>query len=139
MKYLTVHDRYHPHEELIDCFGAFESIATNLPKRFGPDCGLFDPSFNSPLSVWDNFDASIPNSQLSVIRAGKPIARSITTSGATIPTLVRHSREYILRIPRTWPRMRAKGVQLPPMIYPTQTPAVTKSKYLSNCYTIVKM
>jgi hypothetical protein len=94
---------------------------------------------NSSLNIFDNFDASIPNS-LSIIRGGEnQTALSILPSTATTPTLVRHSMEYILRVLRTWPRMMAKGVQLPPMIHPTQSPAVTKSKWLSNCYTIVKM
>lgn len=127
-------------EALIANLDAFESTAANLSTIFGPDCGLFDPNLNPSLNLFDNFDASIPNSQLSVIRAGgNQTALSILPSTATTPSLVRHSMEFILRVLRTWPRMMAKGVQLPPMIHPTQSPSVTKSKWLSNCYTIVKM
>jgi hypothetical protein len=60
-------------------------------------------------------------------------------STATIPLLTRHSMEVLLRIFRTWPRMMAKGIRVPPLIHSTQVPGIAESTSLANCFTLVKM
>lgn len=131
---------YQTSESLLATLDAFDSAAANLSTIFCPENGIFDVSLGSSLNIFESFDGSIPNSQLNIIRARQnQTALSNLPPAATAPQLVNHSMEYIFRILRTWPRIMAKGIQLPPMIHPSQSPAVTKSKWLLNCYTIVKM
>ncbi|KAH8591457.1 hypothetical protein B0O99DRAFT_269618 [Bisporella sp. PMI_857] len=70
-------------------------------------------------------------------------ALSLLPSPATTPILVRHSMEFILRMLRTWPRMMAKEIQLPPIIHSSQIPETSRVKEkatpLSNCFTLAKM
>ncbi|OJD19531.1 hypothetical protein AJ78_00502 [Emergomyces pasteurianus Ep9510] len=53
--------------------------------------------------------------------------------------LSQHSMEVILRVTRTWPRMMAKGNQLPPIIHPSQLSNGNIATPLANCFAISKM
>ncbi|KKZ61439.1 hypothetical protein EMCG_03952 [[Emmonsia] crescens] len=53
--------------------------------------------------------------------------------------LSQHSMEVILRVTRTWPRMMAKGNQLPPIIHPYQLSDGNIPTPLANCFALVKM
>jgi hypothetical protein len=64
---------------------------------------------------------------------------SLLPQADTTPPLVRHSMERLLRVIRTWPRILAKELQLPPMIHPSQVPHSTLPQPLAICFTICKM
>ncbi|KAI0200928.1 hypothetical protein F4808DRAFT_145715 [Astrocystis sublimbata] len=71
-----------------------------------------------------------------------------TTEQIDPPELVDHSVQTIIRVLRSWPRMLAKGIQLPPVIHCFQflcdgkDPASGASgmpKHISRCVTLCKM
>ena len=72
-------------------------------------------------------------------RVDQPNTLDLLPSSATTPRLVRHSMELILRILRTWPRMLAKDIQLPPIIHATQVSEQFKTGTIANCITLAKM
>jgi hypothetical protein len=45
----------------------------------------------------------------------------------------------ILRVLRTWPRMMAKGFQLPPMFHPALNTSEDLPVPLANCFTLTRM
>ncbi|KAF2478214.1 uncharacterized protein BDR25DRAFT_206563 [Lindgomyces ingoldianus] len=59
--------------------------------------------------------------------------------GGSIPPLVRHSMETLLRVMKTWPKTLAKGFQTPPMLHFTHIHPDTRLLPLSNCITVTKM
>ncbi|KAI1422016.1 hypothetical protein F5Y12DRAFT_765194 [Xylaria sp. FL1777] len=63
------------------------------------------------------------------------------------PCLVEHSAQTLFRAFRSWPRMLAKGVQLPPIIHPLQFCAgdvgvggeIKMPRFIGRCVTLCKM
>jgi hypothetical protein len=55
------------------------------------------------------------------------------------PLLVQHSMETLLKVIKTWPKMLAKGFQVPPMLHVSHTHHDTMLQPMANCVTISKM
>jgi hypothetical protein len=64
---------------------------------------------------------------------------STLPSADTTPPLTKHSMELVFRILRSWPRMMAKGFQLPPIFHHSVDLQKTLLIPLANCFTLVKM
>jgi hypothetical protein len=58
---------------------------------------------------------------------------------ATTPALPRHSMDYLFRVMRTWPRMIARGFQLPPIFHHSQTISCNTPQVLAKCFVLTKM
>ncbi|EPE30857.1 C6 finger-containing protein [Glarea lozoyensis ATCC 20868] len=58
---------------------------------------------------------------------------------ATTPALPRHSMEYLFRVMKTWPRMIARGFQLPPIFHHSQTTSCDAPQPLAKCFMLTKM
>lgn len=57
----------------------------------------------------------------------------------SIPPLVRHNVETLLRVMKTWPKSLAKGFQTPPMFHFTHVQPETQLPLMANCVSITKM
>ncbi|KAJ8103599.1 hypothetical protein POJ06DRAFT_279349 [Lipomyces tetrasporus] len=53
--------------------------------------------------------------------------------------LAKHSMEFLFRVLRTWPRMMADEIQLPPLIHTTHFSNKALPLPLANCFTLAKM
>ncbi len=107
------------------------SFPLDEPVHGNSSMGLIPRSFGSianpgPLTNTSDF-----------LGMGDPWASSLLS---TTPPLVEHSMQTLLRALRTWPRMLAKGIQLPPIFHDSMmnnNHAVPLP--LANCCTLVKM
>jgi len=107
----------------------FDQTHDSLDRALDSSLGLFsDLGCDSSLDII--MGSGSAHNSLSALPAPTP---------ATTPLLAHHSMELILRILRTWPRMIAKGIQLPPIIHSTQAPDTLKVPLLSNCFTVINM
>jgi hypothetical protein len=55
------------------------------------------------------------------------------------PLLVQHSMETLLKVIKTWPKMLAKGFQVPPMLHFSHTHPEKMLQPMANCVTLSKM
>ncbi|PGH11155.1 hypothetical protein AJ80_07257 [Polytolypa hystricis UAMH7299] len=104
---------------------------TPLLQNVAPFSSILDPmlEFLDSLRVSPHSDDQPPPGGLSAL----PSIR-------TTPILTRNSMQLLLRVFRTWPRMIAKGLQMPPILHSMQlSDTTTLPIRLVNCFTLAKM
>ena len=125
-------------------FTTLGDFSPNSSINAPPDPGILEGTLDSTLRTLDGLGTTGAGCTLSTFTGASEnqvveLALPVLPSTATIPVLAQHSMEIMLRVFRTWPRMMAKGTQLPPIIHSTQVPGTTESPPLANCFTLVKM
>ncbi|OAT05839.1 regulatory subunit for Cdc7p protein kinase [Blastomyces gilchristii SLH14081] len=121
-----------------------ESETLDFHSILPPDLGVLE---NELSAVFDGYtDVDSLNYNYALVRnipdsssgEGVQIAPS-TPPPAYALGLTRHTMQTLFRIAQTWPRMMAKGTQLPPIIHPKQVSDGIIPEPLTNCFALVKM
>jgi hypothetical protein len=125
----------------ISSFDVFSNEDAQLSAFSGLDYASWNRPPDSSLNLFQNTGLNSANNHYSLVAGAAPTESALSGLPPVqeTPDLIRHSMEYIFRILRTWPRMVAKGVQLPPIIHPLQGPSPDGSKRLSNCFAVARM
>jgi hypothetical protein len=127
-----------------NCFPSLDDLSPHPSTNPPTDPGMPEDVSSSTPGALNDLDATGTGCELCTFaelseNQGVELAEPILPSAATIPVLARHSMDMMLRIFRTWPRMVAKGIQLPPIIHSAPVLETTEPTPLGNCFTLVKM
>lgn len=105
-----------------------------------PFLDLTDSTRCPTLDLYDEIDFTSNSSNNSTLGLTEsPWDFPFFPSVATTPPLTKHSMEYLFRVFRTWPRMMAREMQLPPIVHLSHISGKSIPTALANCYALSKI
>ncbi|KAG5294387.1 C6 finger domain-containing protein [Histoplasma ohiense] len=120
-----------------------ENQGLDLNSLLPPDLGVLDNELTYPFGGINNLDTLDYNYALIKNMPGpsrdEPIQIWDSAPSSSALGAARHSVQFILRVSLTWPRMMAKGTQLPPIIHPRQLSNGNIPLPLAHCFSLAKM
>ncbi|OAX82862.1 hypothetical protein ACJ72_02791 [Emergomyces africanus] len=120
-----------------------ESECLDLHSLLPPHLGAMEGELPSTLGEFSDLDMNYDGALIRNLPDLSTDESTQLVSSVPPPSpalkLSQHSMEAILRVTRAWPRMIAKGIQLPPIIHPSQLSDDNIATPLANCFALVKM
>ncbi|PGH09148.1 hypothetical protein GX51_00902 [Blastomyces parvus] len=119
-----------------------ESDTLDFHSILPPDLGALENELPAVLEGYTDLDCLDYNYAL-IRNIPEPTSGEGVHTAPSTPapaySLTHHTMQMLFRIAKTWPRMMARGIQLPPIIHPKQVSDGNMPLPLANCFALVKM